>query len=182
MMFCDICLRNLKIFTHERRCYTKEELVRHRREGDLDDQSHRGHPLCQFCDERYLDDDELLEHLRKNHFWCHICEKDGNQDYYVNYNDLRRHFKKAHFLCEQAECLHEKFTCVFRLKVDFQAHVTQKHSARLSKAEARQMRQLDFNITFSARDYSFPEQIGQQDRLRETSRVARYGLLTSKIC
>ena len=182
LMFCDICLRHLKIFTHERKCYTKEDLVRHRKEGDMDDRSHRGHPLCQFCDERYLDNDELLAHLRKHHFWCHICEKDGKQDYYANYDDLRRHFKRNHFLCEDGECLHEKFTSVFRLKVDFQAHVAQKHSNKLTKAEARQMRQLDINITFtpredpnsmvSAQDYNFPGQ--GYERYRERPRITRY--------
>ncbi|CAB4030315.1 Zinc finger 598 [Paramuricea clavata] len=182
-MYCDICLKHLKIFTHERKCYTREALVRHRKEGDADDRSHRGHPLCQFCDERYLDNDELLQHLRKNHFWCHICEKDGNQDYYPNYHNLRRHFKQAHFLCEEGECFHEKFTSVFRMKVDYQAHTAQQHSDRLSKAEARQMRQLDINITFapredsdssvSARDYSFPEQ--GHERYRERSRMTSGG-------
>ena len=39
--------------------------------------SHKGHPLCQFCDERYLDNDELLKHLRKQHYFCHFCEADG---------------------------------------------------------------------------------------------------------
>ena len=182
LMYCDICLRHLKIFTHERKCYTKEALVKHRKEGDPDDRSHRGHPLCQFCDYRYFDNDELLVHLRKNHFWCHLCEKDGSQDYYPDYKDLRKHFKQAHFLCEEGECVHEKFTSVFRMKVDYQAHIAQKHSARLSKAEARQMRQLDVNITFarredsngfvSAGDYSFPEQ--GHERYRERSRITRY--------
>lgn len=175
MIYCDICLRNLKIFTHERKCYTREGLVRHRKFGDADDRSHRGHPLCQFCDERYLDNDELLVHLRKNHFWCYLCEKDGSQDYYPHYNELRKHFKQAHFLCEEGECLHEKFTSVFRMKVDYQAHIAQNHSDKLSKAEARQMRQLDINITFaspeesssiiSGRDFSFPEQGQERYRL-----------------
>lgn len=185
MMYCDICLKHLKIFTHERKCYTRENLVKHRKEGDADDKSHRGHPLCQFCDERYLDNDELLVHLRKNHFWCHLCEKDGSQDYYPHYKQLRKHFKEGHFLCEEGECIHEKFTSVFRAKIDFQAHIAQKHSDRLTKAEARQVRQLDVNITFaprensdpggviSSRDYSFPEQ--GNDRYRDRSnRSLRY--------
>jgi hypothetical protein len=71
------------------------------------------------------------------------------------------------------------------MKVDYQAHTAQQHSDRLSKAEARQMRQLDINITFtpredsdssvSARDYSFPEQ--GHERYRERSRMTRYATL-----
>lgn len=51
-------------------------------QGDPDDTSHRGHPLCKFCDERYLDNDELLKHLRRDHYFCHFCDSEGAQDYY----------------------------------------------------------------------------------------------------
>ena len=164
--YCDICLRHLKLFTHERKCYSREQLVQHRKHGDSDDKSHRGHPLCKFCDDRFLDNDDLLHHLRKNHFWCHLCEKDGSQDYFPAYEDLRGHFREHHFLCEAGECIHEKFTSVFRTKIELQAHRAQKHSDKLSKAEARQNRQLDVDITFArprqadivtSRDYSYPE-------------------------
>lgn len=169
LSYCDLCLKHLRLFTHERKCYTREALVRHRKNGDLDDKSHRGHPSCMFCDDRYLDNDELLSHLRKNHFWCHFCEKDGSQDYFPEYKELRKHFKESHFLCEEGECMHEQFTSVFRTKIDYQAHQTQKHSDKLSKAEARQARQVEIDIRFvprptdstsvvSDRDYSFPEQ------------------------
>lgn len=72
----------LQIFTHERKWYSRKDLARHRMQGDPDDTSHRGHPLCKFCDERYLDNDELLKHLRRDHYFCHFCDADGAQDYY----------------------------------------------------------------------------------------------------
>lgn len=71
-----------QIFTHERKWYSRKDLARHRMQGDPDDTSHRGHPLCKFCDERYLDNDELLKHLRRDHYFCHFCDADGAQDYY----------------------------------------------------------------------------------------------------
>ena len=52
-------------------------LAQHRRVGDPEDKSHKGHPLCKFCEERYLDNDELVRHLRKDHFFCHFCDSDG---------------------------------------------------------------------------------------------------------
>lgn len=73
---------SLQIFTHERKWYSRKDLARHRMQGDPDDTSHRGHPLCKFCDERYLDNDELLKHLRRDHYFCHFCDADGAQDYY----------------------------------------------------------------------------------------------------
>ena len=67
----------IQIFTRERRCYTRAQLGLHRRKGDTDDTSHRGHPLCQFCDTRYMDKDDLYRHLRRDHFYCHFCDGDG---------------------------------------------------------------------------------------------------------
>lgn len=149
--FCDICVAHLCKFSWELKTYTRPELARHRRIGDEDDKSHKGHPLCEFCDERYLDNDELHKHLRKNHFWCHFCERDGSQDYYSNYENLRVHFRDFHFLCEEGDCIHEQYTSVYRTKVDLQAHRASKHSGNLTKSQARQARQLDVDITFAPR-------------------------------
>ena len=149
--FCDICVTHLQKFSCELKVYTRPDLARHRRIGDADDKSHKGHPLCEFCDQRYLDKDELHKHLRKDHFWCHFCERDGSQDYYPNYENLRVHFRDFHFLCEEDDCVHEQFTSVFRTKVDLQAHRAAKHSGNLTKAQARQARQLDVDITFAPR-------------------------------
>ena len=99
--FCLICIQILSAFPSELKLYSKKELVRHRKEGDSDEKSHRGHPECRFCDERYFDNDALLLHLRKSHFWCHFCEHDGKQDYYDAYDSLRRHFASEHFLCDE---------------------------------------------------------------------------------
>lgn len=80
--YCDLCVDNLKIFTFERRCYTQAELGLHRVKGDADNKSHRGHPLCEYCNCRYLDRDELFRHLRREHYFCHFCDADGYNDFY----------------------------------------------------------------------------------------------------
>merc|ERR1711962_1500121 len=100
--FCQICLDALKIFPYELKTYSKKELVQHRKEGDSDDKSYRGHPECKFCSDRFVDNDTLLLHLRKSHFWCHFCE--------------------MHFLCDEGDCRNEKFTSVWREQIDYQAH------------------------------------------------------------
>ena len=71
-----------QIFTSERKVYNRQELASHRRVGDKDDTSYKGHPLCEFCDWRYLDKDELYKHLRKDHFYCHFCDAHGSHDYF----------------------------------------------------------------------------------------------------
>lgn len=150
LYYCDLCVDHLRKFSHERKAYNRSDLARHRRIGDADDTSYKGHPLCQFCDQRYLDNDELHRHLRKEHYYCHICEKFGSQEYYENYEVLADHFRTEHFLCEEGECLHEKFV-VFSTKIDMQAHIASKHSLNLSKAQARQARQVEVDFQFAPR-------------------------------
>ncbi|XP_036082115.1 E3 ubiquitin-protein ligase ZNF598 isoform X1 [Rousettus aegyptiacus] len=146
---CKLCLKHLKIFTYERKWYSRKDLARHRMQGDPDDTSHRGHPLCKFCDERYLDNDELLKHLRRDHYFCHFCDSDGAQDYYSDYAYLREHFREKHFLCEEGRCSTEQFTHAFRTEIDLKAHRTACHSR--SRAEARQNRQIDLNFSYTPR-------------------------------
>nr|SVE86595.1 EOG090X01BP [Daphnia similis] len=151
LFFCDLCVENLKIFSQERRAYTRQELALHRRKGDPDNTSHRGHPLCNFCDQRYVDADELFRHLRRDHYFCHFCDADGLNQYYCNYEDLRKHFRDAHFLCEEGECKEEKFTCVFRTEIDIRAHKAQTHSLSLGKAAIKQARTLELEFTLAPR-------------------------------
>ena len=140
--FCDICMDNLKLFPSEFKMYTRAKLLTHRREGDADDTSYRGHPSCEFCDERYLDKDALHSHLRKHHFWCHFCESDGRQDFYPNLHALRLHFRDKHYLCEEGDCRHDVLTAAFRNEIDLKAHCASAHSQGMSKAEVKKMRNL----------------------------------------
>ena len=121
LFFCEICFEHLKLFPFEHKTYSRTDLVRHRRSGDPDNKSHKGHPQCAFCDERYFGKDELYFHLKKNHFWCHFCEQEGIQDeYYPDYKALKDHFQLSHYLCEEGPCRHEKFINAFLSKLDLQ--------------------------------------------------------------
>lgn len=46
--FCELCIENLKLFSFERKHYDREGLAQHKRVGDKDDYSFKGHPLCEF--------------------------------------------------------------------------------------------------------------------------------------
>ncbi|XP_034045829.1 E3 ubiquitin-protein ligase ZNF598 [Thalassophryne amazonica] len=146
---CRLCTKHLKIFPYERKWYNRKELARHRAHGDPDDTSHRGHPLCEFCDDRYLDNDELLKHLRRDHYFCHFCDVDGSQEYYSDYQYLSEHFRDAHYLCEEGRCATEQFTHAFRTEIDYKAHKAAAHSK--SRAEARQNRHIDLQFTYAPR-------------------------------
>ncbi|XP_050423230.1 E3 ubiquitin-protein ligase ZNF598 [Adelges cooleyi] len=151
---CRLCVKHLKIFASQRRWYNYDELARHEECGDPDNTSHRGHPECHFCNVRYLDKDELYKHLRKEHFYCHFCDADGIQDYYMTYAWLRRHYYDKHYLCEEGNCANEQFTSVFRTAIDLQAHKAQTHSKELGKHGSKEARTL--KIEFNLRPRHFP--------------------------
>ncbi|KAK6643182.1 hypothetical protein RUM43_004685 [Polyplax serrata] len=149
--YCDLCVEHLKIFSSERQCYTQKNLEQHKRKGDVDDRSHRGHPLCRFCDVRYMDNDCLYRHLRRDHLYCHFCDADGLDLYYSSYEYLREHFQTEHYLCEEGSCIDEKFTAVFRTDIDLRAHRASAHGRTLGKAAAKQARTLELEFTLKPR-------------------------------
>ncbi|KAG7491954.1 hypothetical protein MATL_G00009240 [Megalops atlanticus] len=169
---CKLCAKHLKIFTHERKWYNRKDLARHRTQGDPDDTSHRGHPLCKFCDDRYLDNDELLKHLRRDHYFCHFCDSDGAQEYYSDYDYLRQHFRESHYLCEEGSCNTEQFTHAFRTEIDYKAHKAAAHSK--SRAEARQNRHIDLQFSYAPRHPRRNDVIGGED-YEEVDRFNRQG-------
>ncbi|XP_075165959.1 E3 ubiquitin-protein ligase ZNF598 [Haematobia irritans] len=152
--YCELCVEHLKIFTFERRCYTQAELGIHRTKGDPDNRSHRGHPLCEYCNKRYLDRDELFRHLRREHYYCHFCDADGCNEFYRDYAALAEHFRQDHFLCEEGKCATEEFTGAFRSEIDFKAHVANVHGRGMNKQQAKQTRTLQLEITLGPRGRS----------------------------
>lgn len=149
--YCDLCVKHLMIFAFERRCYTRAELATHRRKGDPDNTSHRGHPICEFCDERYMDNDHLFRHLRREHLYCHFCDADGKHYFFRSYSELRDHFLEDHFLCEQGDCQNEMLTSVFRTDIDLKAHIATVHSKQMGRAASKQARTLELEFNFKSR-------------------------------
>ena len=158
MFYCDLCTNNLKLFTFERKFYSRQLLAQHRREGDTDDQSFKGHPNCSYCDERFFDRDELYRHLRKDHFYCHFCDADGHEEYYESYLELRKHFKTSHYLCEIDDCglkgeaADAREYAVFRSEIDFNAHKKLKHAKTKSEAKNFGKINVEFNFSNPIRD------------------------------
>ena len=171
LYFCDICVDGLKLFPSEFKMYTRSELTIHRRQGDVDDKSHKGHPLCEFCDQRFLDNDALHLHLRMDHFWCHFCEGEGKQDYYMDCHSLKKHFRRDHFLCEEGSCRQEMLTSAFKNEIDLKAHQASMHSK--SKAEAKLMRALP--VEFSITGYHFDNPVPQTKRRGQSAAALGHG-------
>ena len=52
-------------------------------------------------------------------------------------------------MCEEGQCRYEKLSTVFRTKLDFQAHKAKVHTTGLTKAETKQLRQVEVQFQFS---------------------------------
>jgi len=155
LFYCEMCLEHIKNFTSEYKAYNRKDLATHKRIGDAeiaDDTSHRGHPLCKFCDERYFDNDHLFLHLRKDHYYCHICDRTDSNDFYADYNALYGHFKADHFVCVLDNCANEQFTNVFASELDLKAHTASAHKSNKSKQQQKQDRQIDLGFRYAKRE------------------------------
>lgn len=131
----------------------------------------RGHPLCEFCDMRYMDGDELFRHLRFTHQFCHFCDSDGKHQYYNHMNDLVMHFRDEHYLCDEGDCKNDPLTAAFRTDIDLKgkyltffnnqigfiqcscilAHIATEHGRYMSKSATKQARTLELEFTLAPR-------------------------------
>jgi hypothetical protein len=127
LSFCHICCENLNILTKDRKTYTKPELQRHMKEGDKGDDGIRGHPTCLFCEQRFFDEEQQYRHLRKDHYFCQICDTDGADNYfYAKPEQLYRHYQKEHYTCLDRECL--EMGIVFRSEMELNVHKAKNHA------------------------------------------------------
>lgn len=78
----DLCIRMKKIFAHEQATYPPNSLPHHLPSIQLRELQDtpkppdiEAHPMCEFCRECTLGDDELYEHMRQKHEDCFICKR-----------------------------------------------------------------------------------------------------------
>lgn len=142
--FCSICLEGRKVFLGEQVVYTKQQLLRHMKQGDDDGPMSRvvgfkGHPLCNYCDTRFYGENEQFDHMNRVHEECFICKRRNPHKhvYYKDYAALERHFKDEHHICQNQECLDRKFV-VFSTEQELKTHVVREHGGAMTKAEKKQ--------------------------------------------
>ncbi|KAL9645650.1 hypothetical protein ABK040_003383 [Willaertia magna] len=144
LQYCNLCLKNRKVFLEEQKLYNHGQLMKHLKHGE-EDPIHgkiEGHPLCKFCNIRFYCDDDIFQHMYKNHERCFICEKHGIQfEFYRNYKHLEEHFEAKHYLCPYTEC-REKGFIVFENELDLIAHKNKVHSDKMEKKSSKMV--LDF--------------------------------------
>ncbi|XP_052155835.1 E3 ubiquitin-protein ligase hel2-like [Oryza glaberrima] len=143
LYMCSLCLEGRKVFICEQKLYTRTQLNQHVKTGDsevdgseVERSGFAGHPMCEFCRSSFYGDNELYTHMSREHYSCHICQRQhpGQYDYFRNYDDLELHFRKDHFLCEDEACLAKKFV-VFQSEAELKRHNAMEHGGRMSRAQ-----------------------------------------------
>ncbi|XP_020150445.1 uncharacterized protein [Aegilops tauschii subsp. strangulata] len=143
LYMCNLCLEGRKVFICEQKLYTRAQLAQHTKTGDsevdgseIERSGFAGHPVCEFCKYPLYGDNELYTHMSREHYSCHICQRQhpGQYDYFRNYDDLEMHFRKDHFLCEDDACLAKKFV-VFQSDAEIKRHNAMEHGGRMSRAQ-----------------------------------------------
>ncbi|KAL3788515.1 hypothetical protein HJC23_006553 [Cyclotella cryptica] len=131
MTLCDLCITNKRDFVSKLGRFTPTGIKTHLTKGDGDTSGFTGHPLCEFCRPlRFYDIVKLHEHLNKEHYKCHICDKMGKPNqFFKDYARLETHFDRDHFLCHDKQCLDARFV-VFENEIDLRAHEASVHGVR----------------------------------------------------
>lgn len=128
LAFCQLCVDHKRDFVSRLPRFNPRQLQNHLRRGDGPESGFLGHPVCEFCKpKRFYDLAYLHQHLHKEHYKCHVCEKQGlNDQFFKNYQSLEKHFDQQHFLCHDVQCLAARFV-VFENELDLRAHELSVH-------------------------------------------------------
>ncbi|GAA47207.1 zinc finger protein 598 [Clonorchis sinensis] len=97
-------------------------LAEHRK---WDKQRKRGHPLCDFCEERFYEMEDLISHIRDRHFLCDLCMTTGKFEVFREQWELLQHYSDAHHLC--AECRAQQRISCFLTSDRLGLHRFQEH-------------------------------------------------------
>ncbi|CAN1292850.1 E3 ubiquitin-protein ligase hel2 [Linum perenne] len=175
LVMCSLCLEGRKVFICEQKLYTRSQLSQHIITGDSEvdgSESERGgfmgHPMCEFCKTPFYGENELYSHMSRDHYTCHICQRQhpGQYEYYRNYEDLEMHFGRDHFLCEDESCLAKKFV-VFQSEAELKRHNTIEHGGRMSRSKRNAALQIPTSFRFH-REQDPRRGRGRSSRLNES--------------
>eukprot|EP00834_Sanchytrium_tribonematis_P000011 NODE_2_length_91304_cov_0.692462.p11 type:complete len:555 gc:universal NODE_2_length_91304_cov_0.692462:45634-47298(+) len=151
--FCDICVKDAKRFVRELNIYPSNLISKHTNTGDKqflqsNVEDHRekdfkvsitekknvlnplinfaGHPLCQFCTNRFVDQEQLKKHMKERHEECSLCKQSGKSIWFNALKDLQAHYKEDHIVCEY--CTTSEGLIGFADDLDYINHLASKHN------------------------------------------------------
>lgn len=139
--------------------FSPEEYEKHVREGGS--MGNVGHPECAYCDIRFYNRTDLLNHVKKDHVSCHLCQGDASHfQYYRNIKALEDHHRKVHFACDEPGCM-GKQSVVFRSLLELQGHKRVAHSSVSSYGTLRSSIVTNSSDGNNVRSGFFPENSGR---------------------
>ncbi|TGZ73472.1 hypothetical protein CRM22_001493 [Opisthorchis felineus] len=122
LSYCDLCIRYSRLLPCEFVPMKPTALAEHRK---WDKQRKRGHPLCDFCEERFYEMEDLISHIRDRHFLCDLCMTTGKFEVFREQWELLQHYSDAHHLC--AECRAQQRISCFLTSDRLGLHRFQEH-------------------------------------------------------
>lgn len=130
-LYCNLCFSGGTSFVSELSMYA---LAGDRGCPKLREHTRRNHPMCKFCHQYFLGDDELYAHLQSEHESCSVCERQGRiHEYFRDFEQLETHYASDHFVCPDRGCR----GVVFASKVDLQAHEVNRHMRNVPRSARR---------------------------------------------
>ena len=100
---CPLCLEHQSLFLSEHRLMNEAQLKAHLKAPAFGKDKAGGHPLCQFCDERFFDAQALYRHMRGRHESCPLCPAVHQHRFYETLDDLDDHLRAEHLVCPHCD-------------------------------------------------------------------------------
>lgn len=168
--FCPTCLRGRQVFLHEQLLYVSDDLSRHHREGDaavLDGgvlPPSAAHADCKFCRKSIYSQEDLLEHMYRQHSLCGLCERSGRKwEFYNDYGSLSLHYQESHYVCPHEDCKRGvHYLVAYCTEEELRMHHLSEHCAVDAKPGTKGKKQgLRLTLQFGTSSYR-----DEQDRRR----------------
>ncbi|KAK3256940.1 hypothetical protein CYMTET_33954, partial [Cymbomonas tetramitiformis] len=157
-LMCPLCRESRCVFSHEQELFVAMDLKSHMTQ----------HPECQFCKQRFYDNDSLYGHMSREHFHCYVCEQAGTpHQYFQDYENLQGHFEQAHHACQEPECLIRRFV-VFLTDEELRTHHLERHTGRMPRWQQGRGRRLDAQMQVGSSMIEERRRLHQAERRQQT--------------
>lgn len=107
LSYCDLCIRYSRLLPCEFVLMKPADLIKHR---TWNKERKKGHPLCDFCEERFYEMEDLVNHIRDRHFLCDLCMTSGKFVVFREQWELLDHYGDSHHLCTECRA-QQRISC-----------------------------------------------------------------------
>lgn len=130
---CNLCVENRALLLREQKVYREEEYSKHMYSGDYDEENNLMfvHPYCDYCKVSFFNDDIFLDHLRKAHMVCNLCDQNlFKYTFHKDFHALTLHYNSSHYACQHPDC---QGVAAFKKKYELESHILKEHDKSKQK-------------------------------------------------